>query len=338
MDSQAQEPKQSLQHLLEQALGRKLPQVGTHEFNQVLVELSRKDPGVMATLAQVLHSVGTPSKPRPDPLPKGAPPAGPGRGEEGFGGEPAMPQKPAQDQAKPQAPQPEARPEPEGEAQGDKPPQEERGKGAGAKTDPYKAFRRKAESKQQAERGLQRLLKVLEPNLRTFVLHPRKVLLVITLVLSPIAIFWLFEQSIRDFLSGRNSRGSQVQAVQPPPPPPPQTAQPPQEGGVAPPAPSPEGPQGGSEAPQGETGTPPGENGAPGAQNPSSPQGTQAPSDGASAPPSPPSPSSPGGSTPPPPNLPVYGENLPPPPPAGGEGGCPWLSTPPTSRPWTWFP
>jgi len=176
----------------------------------------------------------------------------------------------------------------------------------------YKAYEKRIRGKQRAERGIQRLLKQFEPNLRTFVLHPRKVLLWVLVPVLLVGSYWVFEQPIKAQMTKLRHAAEQQgqggppppppqgeppsQGNQPPPPPPPQEAggASPQEGVTPPSVTSPssgvDGATGG--APQGETGS---QNQAPQAQGPQAEQaqGPQAEGGGAQ-PPAPPPPPSPG--------------------------------------------
>ncbi len=335
--------KQRLQEQLEQALGRKLPEVGTHEFNRLLVELGQKDPQILGLVTQAIRSAKETAAPSPEALkeevvervlrgaskhaskqeaPDGARGGnveqrdridGQGQGatplETRTGGDFPM------EEEEPEAPPPPPSKPPKGK------------KGVSPAKGGYDSFRKKVESKQRAERGIRRLLQIFEPNLRTYVPHPKKVLTVILLVVSPLALFWVFERNIRSLLAARGE-ARPPEAVAPAPEP------------ELPVPPSPEA-QTGSGQPEG---TPPGGEGegqppAQGEQPPAPPVpsaqaqgGDGGEANGEASPPqggegqrgeqAPPS--APNGQTPPtpppPPQLPVYGEELPPPPAQGGSG------------------
>ncbi len=223
----------------------------------------------------------------------------------------------------------EPRPSSSGEAFGAPSPQQAKGEEGGGGTrksgeegreerrSGYKAYEKHIRGKQRAERGLQRLLKQFEPNLRTFVLHPRKVLLWVLVPVLLVGTYWVFEQPIKAQMA-KLRQAAEGQAG--PPPPPPQGGPPSQDNDLPPPPPPPQEAEGDSpqesatspsatspssevepataSAPQGETGP---RNGA------TQGQGPQA-EGGVAQPPVPP----------PPPALPVYGE-VPPPPPSGGQ-------------------
>ncbi len=211
----------------------------------------------------------------------------------------------------------EPRPSSPGEAFGAPSPQQAKGEGEREeRRSGYKAYEKHIRGKQRAERGLQRLLKQFEPNLRTFVLHPRKVLLWVLVPVLLVGTYWVFEQPIKAQMAKlRQTAEGQAgppppppqgertfQEDQPPSPPPPQGAEggSPQEG-LTPPSgtpPSSELEPATASAPQGEAGS---QNGAAQGQGPQAEGGV----------PQPPVP-------PPPPALPVYGE-VPPPPPSGGQ-------------------
>lgn len=336
------ETKQRLQALLEEALGRKLPEVGTHEFNRLLVEMGQRDPQILAVVNQALRSaVSSPSASQPQvgPSPsskeevlekvlrreRSSPPTAPPQ-ESGKGGD-------VEEKAKAQTPEP-APGVPPSQKEGEKaPPQKEaretpppKAPFSGAKKGAvpqrgYESFRKKVESKQRAEKGIRRLLQIFEPNLRTYVPHPKKVMLIVALVVSPLALFWVFEQNIRSFFA---RRGDVSQAVAPPATPAPVGISP-EQSLPPPPPPNQEG-----EGEQGEGGAPAPETPAPSAQGEQAPQ--QAPQgSGGEANPAPQAPqdsqgfpSPPPPSPPPPPQLPVYGEELPPPPAQGqGAAGAP---------------
>lgn len=344
--------KQRLQEQLEQALGRKLPEVGTHEFNRLLVELGQKDPQILGMVTQAIRSAKETAAPSPEALKeevvgrvlrgasKQEAPDGDRGGTVGQRdridgqGQGATPlETRAGGDLPTEEEEPEAPPPPPS-----KPPKGK--KGVSPAKGGYDSFRKKVESKQRAERGIRRLLQIFEPNLRTYVPHPKKVLTVILLVVSPFALFWVFEQNIRNLLAARGEAR------------PPEAVAPAPEPGAPPPPPSPEA-QTGSGQPEG---TPPGGEGegqppeqlpappVPPAQaqggnggeangEASPPQGgegqggEQAPlsASNGQTPPTPPTP-------PPPPQLPVYGEELPPPPAQGGsppaQGGSGQQATP----------
>jgi hypothetical protein len=340
--------------LLEEILGP-LPPAGSVEFGRYLLELAAHDPRVVPIISQAVlkgelppedqlallrqvgekirgvgalaqggegSRLGVPQGERTQGLeerfrgaeggssmPSGIPPASkpPARGETS-----AEPRSfPSEEASRAPSPQ-QAKGEEGGEGGrkgGEKGREEQRRSG-------YKAYEKQIRGKQRAERGLQRLLKQFEPNLRTFVLHPRKVLLWVLVPVFILGSYWVFEQPIKAQMAKLRQP---VEGQAGPPPPPPRGEPPSQDNDLPPPPPPQEAERGSPQegltppssaspssevepatasAPQGETGA---QNGAPQGQ------GAQA-EGGVGQPPVPP----------PPPALPVYGE-VPPPPPNGGQ-------------------
>lgn len=329
--------KQRLQEQLERALGRKLPEVGTHEFNRLLVELGQKDPQILGMVTQAIRSAKETAAPSPEAFKeevvrrvvrgasKQEAPDGAGGGNVGQRdkidgqGQGATPLETRTGGDLPtEEEEPEAPPPPPS-----KPPKGK--KGVSPAKGGYDSFRKKVESKQRAERGIRRLLQIFEPNLRTYVPHPKKALTAILIVVSPLALFWVFEQNIRSLLAARGEArppGAVAPApeLEAPPPPPSPKAQTgsgrpegtppggegegqPQKQLPAPPVPSAQAQGGNGGEANGEASPPQGGEGQGGEQAPP-------PALNGQTPPTPP----------PPPQLPVYGEELPPPPAQGGSG------------------
>lgn len=329
--------KQRLQEQLERALGRKLPEVGTHEFNRLLVELGQKDPQILGMVTQAIRSAKETAAPSPEALKeevvrrvvrgasKQEAPDGAGGGNVGQRdkidgqGQGATPLETRTGGDLPtEEEEPEAPPPPPS-----KPPKGK--KGVSPAKGGYDSFRKKVESKQRAERGIRRLLQIFEPNLRTYVPHPKKTLTAILIAVSPFALFWVFEKNIRSLFAARGEArppgavapAPELEAPLPPPLPEAQTGSgrpegtppggegegQPQKQLPAPPVPSAQAQGGNGGEANGEASPPQGGEGQGGEQAPP-------PALNGQTPPTPP----------PPPQLPVYGEELPPPPAQGGSG------------------
>ena len=332
--------KHILQKKLEEALGVTLPPLGTHEFHETILRLSQGNPAVASTLMHVLtewgegadvkfpkgqerqEGQGTPVKAPPVTLPS-AESVPPGLSKE----EMSMPVQPFaehQEEGLPEAETPRIA-DGKGEESPSIPPSSEPTGRPKAKEKISRVFAQKVASKERAITWVQRFFKSLEPNWRVLVPHPRKVLVSLAILVFPFALYWVFQQPIQDFLSGRSAAASQ--SPSPPPPPPP----PPSETGVGAPPPPP--PESAASAASEETGA----NSAAGADSaaeklqesqstansetvsPPPPPQTQGQSEGQSG----------ASNVPPPPSLPVYGEPLPPPPAGQGAVGAPGEGPPP---------
>lgn len=176
MDLEAPDLRKNLQRLLEEALGCRFPQMGTHKFNQVLVKLRRKKSEIMAALLKALQDTGRPSGGLSPGSSKALPPwEGKGRGDRGghsatlpLSGEKSSQVNQVHNKMQVSSAQPPAQSREEVPCS---PPKElgvgpPPGKRAlkGEKSCAYQAFRKKVERRQQTEREFQCLLKVFEPN------------------------------------------------------------------------------------------------------------------------------------------------------------------------------
>lgn len=313
------EKQKTIQQHLEEILGRPLPPVGTHEFNDWLVREGSKKPEILAAIREVVRSGGVPplNSSQEDLLrriaergekltPPGEKETVPRSGERSVAPS-APPPPPSSKQASPPAPDTREQ--------------------AGAATPLPKGlnkFRRRAESKERAERGVRRLLYQLDPNLQKYFPHPKKVLFWLGLVALPFGMWWVFGETIKDAWNRRSQPASAVQAPAPAtgaeePPPPVEGVAPPQEASAASNPDAGSGNQGseggqipaqegGNQAPSGQEGQPPQPPQAPPSQGAQPPQAQGGEGGSAGTPP------------PPPPPLPEYGGELPPPQAGGGQG------------------